>query len=124
MTSKIYGLKVHTTPTIRKPFIVQTASAKMPMSCRGKYGKVAVIETDGKTSPAMISNRAKGVVRIIHVDDQCHMGSTIKSSFGQAVKYAVELSDFLNSLPVPEARKTTTHDLIYRCAKDYLPLGQ
>ncbi len=115
--NELYGLKAHVKPTIRKPFIVRTARAHMPSNCLGPYGRVAVIETDGKTMPKMISLHAKGAVRIIDLTERCFVGSTLKSRFGVAAAYAVELCDFLNSLPVPKARSCATHDLILSFAE-------
>jgi hypothetical protein len=50
------------------------SSAKMPRSVRVPYVHVAVIETDGKTVPKMMSQRAKGVVRIVWHDGPRHVG--------------------------------------------------
>jgi hypothetical protein len=45
-------------------FIVMTAAAAMPASVRARYGKVAVCEVIAGVRPKMISERAKGMVRI------------------------------------------------------------
>jgi hypothetical protein len=44
-------------------YIIMTASAKMPSSCKGTYRRVAVVELEpGFTGvPKMISARARGV---------------------------------------------------------------
>jgi hypothetical protein len=48
-------------------YIVMTSSAKMPSSCWGRYQNVAIVEVEAGTKcPAMISERARGVVRIVH----------------------------------------------------------
>jgi hypothetical protein len=114
---KMYGLNAHTTPTRRKPFVVKTSSSRLGNNCYGKYANVAVIETDGITKPKMISERPKGVIRIIRKETNCNMGTTLRSSFGQACEYAVDLCEFLNSLPVPVARQMSRHDLYQEFCK-------
>jgi hypothetical protein len=44
-------------------FIVMTAAANMPNSCWGRYGKVAVVETDGKTKPKQDQNHRKTMAK-------------------------------------------------------------
>lgn len=58
---------------------VLTASARMPGSCWGRYGKVAVVKlTEGYVAqgkrPVMISDRAEGVEKVIYVEDRLHRG--------------------------------------------------
>ena len=55
-------------------FIVMTAAAQMPATCRGRYGRVAVCEVLLGTRPKMISERAKGMVRIVSLADRLHAG--------------------------------------------------
>ena len=55
-------------------FIVMTAAAQMPATCRGRYGKVAVCEVIKGIRPKMISERAKGMVRIVSLADKLHAG--------------------------------------------------
>ena len=78
-----------------REFIVRTASAQMPSSCRGRYGKVAVLEIEAGSQPAMISERAKGVIRIVRIWDKCSMGGP-KSAFGRAKAEAETLCAELN----------------------------
>ena len=59
---------------MRTEFIVMTAAAVMPASCRGRYGKVAVCEVIKGVKPKMISERAKGMVRIVSLADKLHAG--------------------------------------------------
>lgn len=68
-------------------YIVKTASAQMPHSCWGRYGKVAVMETDEDGVPAMISERAKHCVRIVWLRDRLHHGGP-KSAFQLALREA------------------------------------
>ncbi len=59
---------------MKTEFIVMTAKAQMPASCRGRYGKVAVCEVEKGVWPKMISERAKGMVRIVSLRDKLHAG--------------------------------------------------
>ena len=77
-------------------YIVMTASAKMPASCWGHYGKVAVVETDGEHMPKQINKRHKAVVLIVKTWDKQHIGKTDRGAFQQAVKEAYALADKLN----------------------------
>jgi hypothetical protein len=54
-------------------YIIMSASAQMPSSCWGRYGKLALVETDGE-KPTMISPTARHMVRIIDKRDKLHMG--------------------------------------------------
>lgn len=76
-------------------FIVQTSTAKMPTSCWGRYRNVAVIETDGRASVAMISERARGVRSIVSFDGPLHDGGS-RSAAAKAVARANELATRLN----------------------------
>ena len=78
-------------------FIVMTASAKMPSSCWGRYGKVAVLEIEDPASPPkMISERARGVKRIVMLRDKLHIGKT-HGAFQAALGEANELAKKLNA---------------------------
>ena len=59
---------------MRTEFIVMTAAAKMPSSVRARYRKVAVCEVEHGVKPKMISERAKGTVRIVSLADKLHAG--------------------------------------------------
>ena len=79
-------------------YIVMTASAKMPSSCWGKYGRVAVVEVEvSAPRPKMISRRARGVVRIVETWERCFIGTTDRCAFYRAVAEAEELAARLNS---------------------------
>jgi hypothetical protein len=70
-----------------------TASAKMPSSCKGTYRRIAVVETSlapGEV-PAMISDRAKGVVRIVETWERLHVGKTRRSEYFRALEDAEKL---------------------------------
>lgn len=72
----------------RTEFIVMTAAAFMPASCMGRYGKVAVCEVYAGIKPKMISERAKGMVRIVALKDKLHAGNG-----GPRTAYAKALAD-------------------------------
>ncbi len=91
-------------------YIIQSASAKMPNSCWGQYGRVAVLEVeDGVDHVAMISGRARGVVRVVETWEKLNVGKFQstgdnvwkgkgKCAFSCALK---EAADLLESLAVP-----------------------
>jgi len=63
----------------------------MPNSCWGRYSRVAVVQVDpeilareGLAAPRMISERARGVIKIIHVWERCHEGATERCAAGRA----------------------------------------
>ena len=81
-------------------FIVMEASAATPASWKWRggprgYRKVAVVETDGRY-PKMISERARGVVRIVRVWDRLYGGETERCEYRIALRTAHELADALN----------------------------
>lgn len=81
-------------------YIVMTASAKVPSSWKWKSERrrVAVVETDlpAPLMPAMISDRARGVVRIVETWERCHVGKTERSEFSRAYAEAEKLAEKLN----------------------------
>lgn len=79
------------------PYIVQTASAKMPASCWGKYRHVAVMEVESDTVPAMISTRARGVRRIVQTWERRNVGTTDRCAFKRALAEASRLAAQLNA---------------------------
>ena len=67
-------------------YIIMTATAKMPASNRyGRYGKVALVEVEKGKTPKMISERARGMVRIVELRDRLFWGSTPKCAFQKAL---------------------------------------
>ncbi len=76
-------------------YIVQTASAHMPSSCRGNYGRIAVIETRG-VQPSRIDERDRNVVRIVSRWERLNIGKTPKCAFAIALAEAFELAARLN----------------------------
>lgn len=82
-------------------FVVLTASAKMPSSCWGNYGRVAVLEVERGTTPKMISPRARGVVRVVETWERLHSGKRAgrggRCAFSRALLEAEELAARLNA---------------------------
>ena len=76
-------------------FIVMTAAAAMPASCRGRYGRVAVCEVEKGMWPKMISARARGMVRIVSLADKLHIGGD-RSAYAKALEDAERLARGLN----------------------------
>lgn len=71
---------------------VMTAAAAMPNSCWGTYRRVAVVEVaTADTLPAMISERARGVVRIVKTWEKLNVGSTARCAYSRAVVAAEAL---------------------------------
>jgi hypothetical protein len=77
-------------------YVVCTSQAKMPQSCWGKYRRVAVIETTDGIVPKMISERARGVVRIVETWERLHVGGD-RSAYAVAMREAADLADRLNA---------------------------
>jgi hypothetical protein len=82
-------------------YIVQTATAQMPSKVRAPYGRVAVLEVvDGVERVSMISDRAKGVVRVVETWERQHAGGGPGSNdaFRRALCEAMAKADMLNSI--------------------------
>jgi hypothetical protein len=91
-------------PTDPSRFIVMSARAKMPNSCFNgtAYRRIAVVEVDPAYTaahgwPAMISERARGVVRIVALWDRLFTGKTMRCAFGRAQSEALDLCNRLNA---------------------------
>jgi hypothetical protein len=79
------------------PFIVQTATAKMPSRCKGQYRRVAVIEVKpGITEVAMISNHARGVVRVVETWERLH-AQGVRTAYAKALVEAATMAALLNA---------------------------
>ena len=73
-------------------YIIKTAGESMPARCKGTYRKVAVLELDPThTDVAMISERARGVVRIVHLERKLNVGLTDKCAYERALAFARDL---------------------------------
>jgi len=79
-------------------FIVMSASAQMPGSVKAPYRRCAVIETDLPEGefPKMISERARGVVRIVETWERCHARGQ-NCAFARAMREATALADDLTN---------------------------
>lgn len=80
-------------------YLVMTASACMPNSCWGRYGRVAVVELEAgfEDVPKMISTHARGVKRIVATWERQHVGSTDRCAFEQAIACAAAMVDELSA---------------------------
>lgn len=77
-------------------YVVLTAQAKMPTSCMGRYGRVAVIKTDGVNMPKHINPRHNTVKGIVQIWDRLFWGTSNKCAFARAVTAAKALAEDLN----------------------------
>lgn len=102
-------------------FIVKTASACMPSSCWGRYGKIAVMEVlkdRGLDEPKMISERARGAVRVVKVWDRLHVGKTERCEFAKALKEASALAAELNGEEAEVYAADRSHYAILHCLEE------
>jgi hypothetical protein len=93
---------------VKTEFIVMTAASKMPSSCKGRYGRVAVLEVEAGIKPKMISERARGVVRVVALEDKCNIGGldlkppcatpvpNSRTAYANALRDATRLCEALN----------------------------
>lgn len=79
-------------------YIVMTRSTKMPSKVKARYRKVAVVELmpGFENEPAMISERARGVKRIVKLWDHQNVGKNIRSAYAKAVAEAKAMAAQLN----------------------------
>ncbi len=81
-----------TNTTASDSYIIQTATAKMPGSCWGRYGKIAILRVEnGVKRVSMISKRAKGCLEVVCVWDRLHIGRTDRCAFSRAMRDAEEM---------------------------------
>lgn len=74
-------------------FIVQSSSAHMPQSCWGRYRRVAVLEVHaGVERVAMISQRARGVVRVVATWEKRFAGTSERCAFQRAEREAERMA--------------------------------
>ena len=79
-------------------YIVASSRAKMPTTCWGRYRRVAVLEVeDGVSSVAMISDRARGCVRVVRTWERLYEGTTERCAYRVALSEAWELAEALNA---------------------------
>lgn len=89
------GIALQTVMTKATEYIVKTAAAKMPGSCWGQYRRVAVLEVMAGAEPAMISKRARGVVRVVQTWERLNVGTTERCAYERALAEARELVERL-----------------------------
>ena len=77
-------------------FLVMTSSAKMPSSVKAHYRNVAVVETDGTRYPAMISEHARGLVRVVSYRGRLNVGKCVRSAYALALEEAEAMAERLN----------------------------
>lgn len=73
------------------------ASAQMPASCKGVYKRIAIVETVSAERPKMISERTKGVIRIVRSWERLHVGKTERCAYARAMREAEGLLASLQS---------------------------
>ena len=79
------------------PYIVQTASASMPASCKGRYRRVAVLEIEPGAEPKMISSRARGVRQVVATWERLHHGKGVRDAYSRALEEANDMADRMNA---------------------------
>lgn len=80
-------------------FIVKTAADRVPGGW-GTYRRVAVLEVEpGVTADdvAMISPRAKGVIRVVETWNRLNVGKTDRCAYRRALAAAHALAEDLNT---------------------------
>jgi hypothetical protein len=85
--------RVVTEPNPLAPFVVVLSRG---YGIRGKHAHVAVIETDGKTAPSMISTRGRGVRDIVWGSGTVYYGKTERSESGRAISQAIQIAGHHN----------------------------
>ncbi len=80
---------------------VLTSSAHMPSSCKGNYRNVAVVKltldyAEAGKRPATISERAEGIVEVIHLGAH-HVGTTPRCAYQRALSDAANRAAELNA---------------------------
>jgi hypothetical protein len=97
-------------------FIVMTASAQVSGKARrfGRYRDVAVCEVEAGKRPKMISERARGMVRIITDSGPVSEGKTDQCAYARALREATAMARDLNLLAAHAAgtRQITTADVV------------
>ena len=78
-------------------WIVMTAAARMPSSCWGRYRRIALVKiTDQMAAcggrPAMISERAHGVIEVRETWEKLSVGTTARCAYRRALAEAEALA--------------------------------
>lgn len=77
-------------------YIVMTAAEPQRGRKWGEHKRVAVVEIEEGARPAMISERARGVVRIVELWEGLRVGRTERSQYARALAEAEALCARLN----------------------------
>ncbi len=98
-SENLKGRDIMTRKTTLPRYIVMTASAKMPSSCKGHYRRVGVVELAPGTTeyPKMMIDRAKGIARIVETWERLNVGKTERSAYAVACREAEALAARLNA---------------------------
>ena len=101
------------------PYIVATAAAHMPSSCWGRYRRVAVLEIEAGLPagywPAMISDRARGVVRVVETWESRNVGKTNRCAYRRAMAEAREMAEALNAREEAERETAVSRAVDEHC---------
>lgn len=86
-------------------YVVMTSAANIPSSCWGRYRRVAVVDVlyydwNRGIKPAMISERAKGVYRLIDLGNHS-VGKTDRCAYKRALARAEAMARELNAAGDP-----------------------
>jgi hypothetical protein len=84
-------------------WVVMTSSAQMPSKCWGQYRRVALVQltqeyTAKDWRPKMISDRARGVVRLIDYGHH-NVGMTERCAYRRTLAQAEARARELNTVP-------------------------
>ena len=79
-------------------YIVQSAAAKMPTSCWGIYGRVAVLEVDARLKGvSMISTHAIGCHKVVATWERLNIGITNRCALRKGLVEAEQMAKNLNA---------------------------
>jgi hypothetical protein len=80
-------------------YMVLTASTTPASTCRGTYARVGLAELEPGFAgrPKMISDRARGVVRIVATWENCNVGKTDRCAFHRAIAEAEKLAETMRA---------------------------
>lgn len=95
------------------PFVVMTSSAHVRGKARkyGQYRNVAVVQTDGEAIPAMISDRARHMVRIVRHFGSRSVGKTPRCQYHQTLAWAETVAAHLNRMHRVSAEPITVDEI-------------
>ena len=84
---------------MKTEFVVRDSSAHQPSSRKWKHPRrrVAVLEVEPGAVPAMISERARGVIRIVRVWEDLYTGPSQHCQYARAMSAAREMAERLSA---------------------------